>query len=49
MTEQPYQGDRQMAGVSGWGPGAEKSGNADGVKVPTADGSERANIFYTQR
>ena len=35
MSGQPYQGDGQMADVPGWGPGAEKSGNADGVKVPT--------------
>jgi hypothetical protein len=26
---------------------AKKSGNADGVKVPTADNRERGNIRYT--
>ena len=27
---------------------AKKSGNADGVKVPTTSESERTNIHYTQ-
>ena len=27
---------------------AKKSGNADGVKVPTASESERTNIHYTR-
>jgi len=36
MSDQPSQGDRQRADDLGWGPGAEKSGNADGAKDPTA-------------
>jgi hypothetical protein len=36
MSDQFSQGDRQKAGDLGWGPGAEKSGNADGAKDPTA-------------
>jgi hypothetical protein len=38
-----------MAGDLGWVPGAEKSGNADGVKASTAVDREEANICYTQR
>jgi len=36
MCDQPSQGDGQRAADLGWGPGAEKSGNADGAKDPTA-------------
>lgn len=36
MSDQLLQGDRQRAEDLGWGPGAEKSGNADGAKDPTA-------------
>ena len=49
MRKQP---DRELSRrrVTGMGVGiAEKSGNADGVKAPTAVERRRANIYYMQR
>lgn len=48
MSDQLKQGDVQKAGDLGWGLGAMKLGNADGVKAPTAVDREKGNICYTQ-